>query len=94
MSSLNFFFGVAITISPMRYELKEGESHTFYIELIKQRDYFIINDVTLKALFSKTRLGLILINDVYDQKIIMDPSERMNDKSKWTGIIWSNIINL
>jgi hypothetical protein len=41
-----------------------------------------------------TKIGLIVVDEVYDSKLnMLDYSLAMEDKSKWT-IVWSNSVKL
>jgi hypothetical protein len=69
-----------------QYELKKGEAETFYVELIRRSDYYTNTGLAFKPFHGRTRIGFVLINDIYDDRFLWDDKRR--------GIVWSNILNL
>lgn len=91
---VNFRFWGCDSNFSVQHELIEGESYSFFVEVINSFNYYTNKTLIFRRHPGQTRLGLVLINDIYDKSFIHDDFERMRNKNKWTGIVWSNILNL
>ncbi len=79
---------------PVLYNLKEGESDSFTVDVIKYLSYGNTIKLPLRHPFPKTRLGLILVNDIYKDVFLRNPFEKVKNEKDWYGIIWSNALSL
>lgn len=76
------------------HSLKQGETYTFDIELIRHSDYYTNTGLTFKPFHCRTRIGLKLLTDIYDAEFIGTTFSVRENKNKPMEIIWSNTLNL
>jgi hypothetical protein len=79
---------------PTSIEFKPGEEKVFKTTLTKSKDlYYKCEGCTGFPQVETTKLGLILINDIFRRKPFENYFLAIEDKSKWK-IVWSNPLYL
>lgn len=60
--------------------LKQGETYTFDIELIRRSDYYTSKTALFKPFHCRTRIGLKLLTDIYDSEFLWTKFDKRKNK--------------